>query len=117
MQHADEMKGKIGENLRAALEQLPLSRELATIHCHVKLENDLESLVPGEEDREALLALYQELEFKSWVAELEQDLCRRSAGCRADPAGTGPGRLSDHHGPGVIVNLARTPAVGPPVCL
>ena len=29
--HADEIKGKAGENLRASLEQLPLSRQLATI--------------------------------------------------------------------------------------
>jgi hypothetical protein len=36
--HADEIKGKVGESLRENLEQLPLSKELATIRCDVELE-------------------------------------------------------------------------------
>ena len=36
--HAEEIKGKIGENLRAALDQLPLSKELVTIRRDVALE-------------------------------------------------------------------------------
>ena len=36
--HADEIGGKIGENLRAALDQLPLSRELATIRRDLDLD-------------------------------------------------------------------------------
>ncbi len=38
IEHADEVGGKIGENLRAALEQLPLSRELATIRRDLDLD-------------------------------------------------------------------------------
>ena len=41
MNQADKFKGKIGENLRAALPQLPLSYELVTIKTDVLLENEL----------------------------------------------------------------------------
>ncbi|MCA8967657.1 MAG: DNA polymerase I, partial [Planctomycetes bacterium] len=60
--HADEVKGKVGENLRASLEQLPLSRELVTIRCDVALDVDVDDLVPAEPDRERLRELYTELE-------------------------------------------------------
>ena len=71
MEKADEIKGKIGENLRNTLEALPLSKELVTIKTDVELAqgiNDLNLQPPQTED---LLDLFKELEFKSWVAELE----------------------------------------------
>jgi len=42
--NADKVKGKVGENLRDALEQLPLSYQLATIKCDVELEQSAEQL-------------------------------------------------------------------------
>ena len=39
MENADEIKGKVGENLRNTLEQLPLSKTLATIKLDVELEH------------------------------------------------------------------------------
>ncbi|MCG8517478.1 MAG: DNA polymerase I [Pseudomonadales bacterium] len=71
MARADEVKGKIGENLRDALEQLPLSRELATIKTDVELDFGLEALKHDDEQRDTLLSLFREYEFKTWVAELE----------------------------------------------
>ncbi|QXH51643.1 DNA polymerase I [Pseudomonas fakonensis] len=50
-----------------------LSYELATIKCDVPLDVEVDALVCGEPDREALLALYTEMEFKSWVAEVQRD--------------------------------------------
>lgn len=50
-----------------------LSYELATIKCDVPLDVEVEALVCGEPDREALLALYTEMEFKSWVADIQRD--------------------------------------------
>ncbi len=38
VEQADSVSGKVGENLRASLDQLALSRELATIKCDVPLE-------------------------------------------------------------------------------
>jgi len=68
--HADEIQGKLGENLRAVADRLPLSRELVTIRCDLDLDLAPEDLVPGEPDAEALLELTRALEFKSWTAEL-----------------------------------------------
>ncbi|WP_166269716.1 DNA polymerase I [Marinobacter caseinilyticus] len=70
MTHADEIKGKIGENLREALDRLPLSRELATIKTDVELEFGIRELAPKPQDDTRLLTLFKEYEFKSWVAEL-----------------------------------------------
>ncbi|KEF30284.1 DNA polymerase I [Marinobacter nitratireducens] len=70
--HSSEIKGKIGEYLREATDILPLSRELATIRTDVDLEFGLEDLGYPTQDDTALLALFKEYEFKSWVAELER---------------------------------------------
>ena len=68
--HADEIKGKVGESLRASLEQIPLSKELVTIHRKVGLDLGPLELELREPDAEALKALYGELEFRTWLGEL-----------------------------------------------
>jgi DNA polymerase I len=67
---ADEVGGKIGASLRASLEQLELSRELATIRRDVELE-----LAPGKLERRPpdvgrLRELYGRLEFNSLLRKL-----------------------------------------------
>ncbi len=74
MEHAEEVKGKIGENLRAALETLPLSYDLATIRTDLELPAHLEDIEHKEADRAALLALYQEYEFKTWIREVSEEV-------------------------------------------
>ncbi|MEJ2059834.1 MAG: DNA polymerase I [Gammaproteobacteria bacterium] len=69
--HADEIKGKVGEYLRESLDQLALSRKLATIHCNVDLDVGIDDLHLREPDRAWLHELFTRLEFKSWLAELE----------------------------------------------
>ncbi len=71
IEHADEIKGKIGEYLREATDSLPLSRELATIRTDVELDFGLEDLKLREQDDDQLLELFREYEFKTWIAELE----------------------------------------------
>ena len=66
---AKTLPAKLEEHRDAAF----LSYELATIKCDVPLEVEVEALVCGEPDREALLALYTEMEFKSWIAEVQRD--------------------------------------------
>ncbi|MDY6814549.1 MAG: DNA polymerase I [Pseudomonadota bacterium] len=73
IEHADEIKGRIGEHLREAIDTLPLSRELATIRTDVDLEFGLEDLKLREQDDEQLLDLFKEYEFRSWVDELENN--------------------------------------------
>jgi DNA polymerase-1 len=77
--NADKVKGKIGENLRDALEQLPLSYLLATIKCDVELEQSVEQLQPEEADIEALRSLYQEFELKRLLADLDKGNSEQTA--------------------------------------
>ena len=70
--HADEFKGKIGENLRASLDFLPMSYELATIKQDVELDVDIDDLQPSEADARVLQDFYQRFEFKRWLEELEK---------------------------------------------
>ncbi len=73
MTHADDIGGKIGENLRASLAQLPLSYQLATIKTDVELSHPLEAIHPTPPDNTALLAHFTELEFRSWIRELQEN--------------------------------------------
>jgi DNA polymerase I len=68
---ADEIKGKVGENLRANLDTLALSRQLATIHCDVELDVRPRDLQPGAADAGQLRNWYTRLEFSRWMAELD----------------------------------------------
>ncbi|HHC72913.1 MAG TPA: DNA polymerase I [Thiotrichales bacterium] len=80
IRHADEIKGKVGENLRNFLDRLPLSRELATIRRDVPLELDIHRLKRREPDRQALHRWFRELEFRSWLAELLEQQEESGAG-------------------------------------
>ncbi|HET7610516.1 MAG TPA: 5'-3' exonuclease H3TH domain-containing protein, partial [Rhodanobacteraceae bacterium] len=68
---AGEVGGKIGENLRAALEQLPLSRQLATIRTDLALDVAPGELLLRPRDTEALRELYTRYEFRQALKELE----------------------------------------------
>ncbi len=74
IKNAAEIKGKVGENLQANLDQLLLSRQLVTIKKDVAIDFNLEQLRPKAPDVLALLDLYKQLEFKGWVKELEKNL-------------------------------------------
>lgn len=81
---AKTLAAKLEEHRDAAF----LSYELATIKCDVELDVEVDALVCGEPDREALLALYTEMEFKSWVAEVQRDAAQ------AAPKGAATGTAS-----------------------
>ena len=69
--HADEVGGKIGENLRAALPRLPLSQELATVKTDLVLDRAPQDLVRAAPDIEALRALYTRYGFRAALQDLE----------------------------------------------
>jgi DNA polymerase-1 len=71
--HAGEIKGKVGESLRDNLEQLPLSRELATIRCDIELDAGPQELGRQPQDTERLRQLYGQLDFKRWLDELSDE--------------------------------------------
>ena len=66
--HADEVKGKAGEKLRAALDFLPLGKDLVTIKLDCELE-PMDLTLPGP-DEAKLAELYTRFEFKGLLASL-----------------------------------------------
>ena len=73
VEHAADIKGKIGEKLRDNLELLELSHRLATIRIDVPLELKFSQLERKAEDKQELHRLFTELEFRTWLRELEAD--------------------------------------------
>lgn len=69
--HADEVPGKVGENLRAGLETLSLSRQLATIRCDLDLTDIAETLTNQPIDTATLKEWYRRLEFKALLRTLD----------------------------------------------
>ena len=69
--NAEHVTGKVGENLRAALDWLPIARELITIRCDVGIREHFDELVQQAPDKEKLAELFDRFEFRSWKRELE----------------------------------------------
>ncbi|MFS2125032.1 DNA polymerase I [Pseudomonas sp. Pseusp97] len=57
-----------------------LSYELATIKTDVELDVEVDALHPGEPQREALIGLYRELEFKNWLDDLLREAKEEGGG-------------------------------------
>ncbi len=66
----DAIPGKIGEHLRTGLPQLPLSKKLVTIKTDVELPVAFSDLAQLPENREQLIELSREYEFKTWLKDL-----------------------------------------------
>ncbi|MEP6483406.1 MAG: 5'-3' exonuclease H3TH domain-containing protein, partial [Rudaea sp.] len=69
--NAHKVSGKIGENLRAALAHLPLSRQLATIKTDVPLELKPTDLRLRDPQHDFLRTFYDRYEFKAALKELD----------------------------------------------
>ena len=71
MQKADEFSGKVGENLRASLDHLPLSKALVTIRCDLELDRQPRDLIQAPVQVETLRSLYARLGFNTWLRDLD----------------------------------------------
>ncbi len=80
---AKSLAAKLEEHREAAF----MSYELATIKIDVPLDVEVGDLMPGEPHREALIALYRELEFKNWLEELLRDAKAAGENCEVQPEG------------------------------
>lgn len=69
VEKANNVGGKVGENLRAHLAQLPLAKDLATIRCELQLPMTIAELIPGTADKDKLTTLYRKLGFFRWLEE------------------------------------------------
>lgn len=78
IQHANDIKGKVGENLRHAIPKLPLSYQLITIKTDVNLQDELplglEDLKRQKPNWQELIPKFQELGFKNWLKEAQTHL-------------------------------------------
>ena len=76
MAHAAEIKGKVGENLQAALPRLPLSYDLVTIKTDVDLHGELpeglHSLHRQSPKWRQLAVEFKRLNFRTWLKEAEE---------------------------------------------
>ena len=71
--NAAAIKGKIGEKLRDNIELLELSYRLATIRTDVPLDINFSQLERKAEDKRELHRIFSELEFRTWLRELEAE--------------------------------------------
>jgi DNA polymerase-1 len=72
--NASNITGAVGENLRRALDFLPLGRKLLTVVCDLPLPLQVTELMPQPPDTARLAELYAHLEFKTWLREVQSPL-------------------------------------------
>ncbi|MBB6259166.1 DNA polymerase-1 [Xanthomonas arboricola] len=111
--NADKIKGKIGDNLRAALPRLPLNRELVTIKTDVTLASGPRALDLREPNAETLAVLYARYGFTQALRELGGAAAQAGLltepmplGAAAASARTEPGRA---RGTGFVSGPASAP--------
>ena len=63
--HTDEIKGKLREKVEGAVDDIRMSRFLATIRTDVPIALDLEKMKMTSPDEERLEKIFQELEFRA----------------------------------------------------
>jgi DNA polymerase-1 len=112
---ADEIKGKVGEKLRESLAQIPLSRQLATIHVEVPLHLKPDELVQSPPDVAALTRLAAELEIRSLLRVVEDFAGKNGAG--KDGAMPDDAKDSADAGPAAAEATTSEASDGPPVRL
>jgi DNA polymerase-1 len=68
--HADEIKGKRGDNLRNSKQQTYLSKELVTIDCAAPIDIDYDAFTLKEPNKPKLAAIFTELDFSRLLTQL-----------------------------------------------
>lgn len=79
VEQAEGIKGVAGSNLREAIGQFPLTRQLLTVKCDCDLAGHVDSiddLAPRQPDTETLQGLYERYGFRTWLRELTGDAQR-----------------------------------------
>ena len=71
IEHADEVKGKMGEKLRDNIEVARMSKWLATINTKAPVDFTWDDLRYSDPDLDKLIPLYKELEFSSFIKKLQ----------------------------------------------
>ncbi|MFJ3463751.1 DNA polymerase I [Achromobacter spanius] len=80
---ADGIKGVAGNNLREAIPNFPLTRQLLTVKCDCDLTghiDNVDDLTPRPRDDATLTELYERYGFRTWLRDLTGDVERVPAG-------------------------------------
>lgn len=72
IENADNITGKVGENLRVALAWLPTAKELITIRCDIGIQENLTDLAPRALNKAKLIELFDRFELRSWKRDVEK---------------------------------------------
>ena len=99
LERCDEVKGKMGEKLREFAEQARLSKRLVTLVDDLPLNLDYANFALSEPNREALTALFKELEFHKLVQEFSTETRAGGEGYR--------GVLDEAELTGMVAELRR----------
>ena len=95
MAAAPGFKGAVGENLRQALDWLPLGRRLVTVVTDCELAEHvagwpaLDALALKEPDSAGLLEFFERYGFKSWRREIEESISTPGDAALAPPPADG----------------------------
>ncbi len=98
LQHAAQIGGAAGENLRKAIDWLPTARELITVRTDADLSAqvpELEVLRTRPSDPGALRKLFERFEFRAWLKTLDAEGGRPAAANAAAPGGPPPAALTE----------------------
>lgn len=120
--HAANVGGKVGDNLRAALDWLPRGRELITIKCDVPLQAELpqgmDTLRHGSKDKARLAELFAACGFRTFLREVSEAVADTAtvtpAATRAQAALPTSGDLFGDDGaaaPATVVAVGNDPAI------
>ena len=67
LQHTNEIKGKLREKVENAVEDIKMSKFLATIRTDVPMQLDLDELKVEQPDESKLRTIFEELEFRTLI--------------------------------------------------
>jgi len=85
LEHTDQLTGKLREKVENAVDDIKMSKFLATIRTDVPIELDLDQLSLREPDQEKLQTIFAELEFKSFAERtIKKSTPKPAAGAQLD---------------------------------
>ena len=73
IEHAEEIPGAVGENLRKSKDWLSTGKDLITIKCDLDINVIWVELARKPQNKEQLFSLYKKFNFSSWLKDLDQD--------------------------------------------
>ncbi|MGH8309287.1 MAG: DNA polymerase I, partial [Steroidobacteraceae bacterium] len=105
--NAAQVEGKVGENLRAGLATLELSRKLATIRTDLGLPAGAEECRPAPPDKEALREIYTRLELRAFLRQLDGDAAPEVSAAAASTTRAAPAPPAPSADPEVLAAAAE----------